>query len=415
MKTRQRVVVTGRGVVSPVGSSIQDYWQGLISGVSGVRKITSFDTARSSCKIAGIVTDFDTDAHFNFREKKTYERFTQFGLVAALQAFEEAKLQQLKSDFGEIGVIMGTGVGGITSFAQAYDALFAGPKERPIDTYTIPRIMNSAVSSAISICLGVRGPNITLNTACSSGANAVGQAMQWIREGRLRAVICGGSEAPITYGLLRAWGALGVLSRKHNETPETACRPFDKNRQGFVLAEGAAVLVLESLESAQKRNAPVFGEISGFGSNCDAASLTSPDETGVAEAMRLALLDAEMNPGDIGYINAHGTGTRLNDPLECRAIHKIFGEKATTLPVSSNKSILGHAMGASSVLEVLATLLALQNDCVPPTLNCDDQDPECAIDTVAHNSRKVLIDAALSNSFAFGGSNAVIALKKWKQ
>ena len=413
LKTIQRVVVTGRGVVSPVGSSIQDYWEGLFGGISAVRKITSFDTAKSACQIAGIVTDFDADAHFNFREKKSYERFTQFGLVAALQAAEEAKLQDFESDSGQIGVIIGTGVGGITSYAKAYDALFAGPEERPIDTYTIPRIMNSAVSSAISIRLGIRGPNITLNTACSSGANAIGQAMQWIREGRLRAVICGGSEAPVTYGLLRAWDALGVLSRKHNETPETACKPFDKNRRGFVLAEGAAILVLESLESAQKRNAEIFGEIAGFGSNCDAASLTNPDETGVAEAMRLALVDAELNPEDIGYINAHGTGTRLNDPLECRAIHKIFGNRASTLPVSSNKSVFGHAMGASSALEALATLLAVQNDCVPPTLNCEEQDPECDIDPVPIISRKLNIEAALSNSFAFGGSNAVLAIRKW--
>jgi 3-oxoacyl-[acyl-carrier-protein] synthase II len=186
--------------------------------------------------------------------------------------------------------MMGTGVGGITSYAQAYDALYAGPEERPIDAYTIPRIMNSAVSSAIAIRLGIKGPNFTLNTACSSGGNAVGQAMQWIQEGRLRAVICGGAEAPVTYGLLRAWDALGVLSRKYNETPETACRPFDKNRSGFVLAEGAAVLVLESLESANKRNAPVFGEIAGFGSNCDASSLTNPDENGVAKSMKLSII-----------------------------------------------------------------------------------------------------------------------------
>ena len=414
METKQRVVVTGRGVISPIGSSISDYWESLRMGVSGVRKIIEFDPTGSACQIAGIVTDFDSDAHFNLREKKSYERFTQFGLAAAFQAAEEAELQELEDVSGEIGVIMGTGVGGITSYAKAYDALFAGPEERPIDAYTIPRIMNSAVSSAIAISLGLRGPNFTLNTACSSGGNAVGQAMQWIREGRTRAVICGGTEAPVTYGLLRAWDALGVLSRKHNGTPETACRPFDKNRSGFVLAEGAAVLVLESLESAQKRNVPVLGEIAGFGSNCDATSLTNPDENGVADAIRLALDDAELNPEDIGYINAHGTGTLLNDPLECRAIHQIFGGRAATLPVSSNKSVFGHSMGASSALEALATLLAVQNDCAPPTLNCDYQDPECAIDTVSHNSRKVTIDAALSNSFAFGGSNAVLAFRKWK-
>lgn len=415
MKTRQRVVVTGRGVVSPVGNSISEYWKGLSNGNSGVGKITEFDPLKSGCRIAGIVKDYDVDAHFKFREKKKYERFTQFGLVAAIQAAEEAKLPELESDSGNIGVIMGTGVGGITSYSRVYDALFSGPDERPIDTYTIPRIMNSAVSSAISIRLGVRGPNFTLNTACSSGANAIGQAMQWVREGRLRVVICGGAEAPVTYAFLRAWDSLGVLARNQNETPETACRPFDKKRRGFVLAEGAAVLVLESLESAQKRNVNILGEIVGFGSNSDAVSLTNPDETGVAEAIKLAIVDAEMSPEDIDYINAHGTGTKINDPLECRAIHKVFGDRAATLPVSSIKSSFGHAMGASSALEALATLLAVQYDCAPPTLNCDDQDPECDIDTVAHISRNVQIDVALSNSFAFGGSNAVLVIKKWKQ
>ena len=414
METKKRVVVTGRGVISPIGSSVSDYWEGLCNGASGVRKITEFDSSGASCQIAGLVTDFDSGEHFSHREKKRYERFTQFGLVAAIRAAEEANLLDQDGDSGEIGVMMGTGVGGITSYAQAYDALYAGPEERPIDAYTIPRIMNSAVSSAIAIRLGIKGPNFTLNTACSSGGNAVGLAMQWIREGRLRAVLCGGAEAPVTYGLLRAWDALGVLSRKYNETPETACRPFDKNRSGFVLAEGAAVLVLESLESANKRNAPVFGEIVGFGSNCDASSLTNPDENGVVESMKLALDDAEISPESIGYINAHGTGTRLNDPLECRAIKRVFGDRSVKLPVSSSKSLFGHAMGASSALEALATLLAVQNDCAPPTLNCDDLDPECVIDPVPYNSRKVQIEAALSNSFAFGGSNAVLVFRKWK-
>ena len=410
----QRVVVTGRGVVSPIGSTVSDYWNGLSKGRSGVRRITEFDTSGSACKIAGTVIDFDADKHLTHREKKSFERFTQFGLVAAKQAVEEARLHKLKESFNNIGVIIGTGVGGITSYAKAYDALFAGTEERPIDAYTIPRIMNNAVSSAIAIDLGIHGPNFTLNTACSSGGNAVGQAMQWIREGRVRVAICGGAEAPVTYGLLRAWDALGVLSRKHNETPETACRPFDKSRDGFVLAEGAAVLVLESLESAEKRNASIYGEISGFGSNCDAFSLTNPDERGVAEAMRLALEDAELYPNNIGYINAHGTGTKLNDPVECKAIQRVFGDRASGMPVSSNKSLFGHAMGASSALEALATMLTVQNDRIPPTVNCHDLDPECFIDPVPNNSRNVTVNAAISNSFAFGGSNAVLVFKKWK-
>ena len=410
-----KVVVTGRGVVSPIGSSISDYWDGLMNGTSGVRNIANFDTSGASCKIAGIVSDFDPDTHFSHREKKVYERFTQFGLVAALQAAEEAKLQELDSDSKSIGVIMGTGVGGISSYAKAYDALYTGGSERPIDAYTIPRIMNNAVSSAIAIRLGIKGLNFTLNTACSSGGNAVGQAMQWIREGRIRAVICGGAEAPVTYGLLRSWDALGVLSGKYNENPATACRPFDQKRCGFVLAEGAAVLVLESLESATKRNATIFGEIAGFGSNCDASSLTNPDINGVVEAIKLALKDASICPENIDYINAHGTGTRKNDPLECQAIHQVFGDhRAGMIPVSSSKSLFGHAMGASSALEALATMLAVQKNCAPPTLNCDDLDPECGIDPVSYNSRKVQIDTALSNSFAFGGSNAVLVFRKWE-
>ena len=414
LKTKIRVVVTGRGVVSPVGSTVTEYWTGLRDGISGVRQITDFDVSRASCQIAGMVQDFDPDTHFNHREKKSYERFTQMGLVAATQAVEEAEMQKLDAGSGEVGVLMGTGVGGITSYAIAYDALFAGKVERPINAYTIPRIMNSALSSAIAIRMGIRGKNITLNTACSSGGNAIGQAFEWIREGSLRAVVCGAAEAPVTYGILRAWDALGVLSRKYNKTPESACRPFEKNRSGFVLAEGAAVLVLESLESAETRNAEIFGEIAGFGSNCDATSLTNPDENGVAESMKLALEDAEISPDSIGYINAHGTGTRLNDPLECRAIHRVFGNRASSLAISSNKSQLGHAMGASSALEALATILSVQNDCAPPTLNCIDPDPECDIDPVPNYARKLNIEAALSNSFAFGGSNAVLVIKKWK-
>ncbi|MBC8259754.1 MAG: beta-ketoacyl-[acyl-carrier-protein] synthase family protein [SAR324 cluster bacterium] len=415
LERRQRVVVTGRGVISPIGSSVLEYWQGLSNAISGVRKIIEFDPTGSACQIAGTVKDFDADSYFSRRENKSYERFTQLGLVAAKQAIEEAQFQELQKNYAEIGVVMGTGVGGITSYAQAYDALYAGPKERPINAYTIPRIMNSAVSSAVAISLGVCGPNITINTACSSGANAIGLALQWIREGRMPAVICGGAEAPVTYGLLRAWDALGVLSRKYNSNPEKACRPFDKNRRGFVLAEGAAVFVLESLESALNRKAHIFGEISGFGSNCDATSMTNPDENGVAESMRLALKDAAIDPEEIDYINAHGTATRLNDPLECRAVSKVFGKCSNKLPVSSTKSLIGHAMGASSALEALATLLAVQHDCALPTLNCDDLDPECAIDPVANKSRKVRIDTAISNSFAFGGSNAVLVFKKWKK
>ena len=410
--SRPRVVVTGLGVISPLGSGAKVFWDALCRGESGVRKITEFDAASAACRIAGTVPDFDATAQFDRRQRKSYERFALLGLAAAQQAWADARLDTIPRP-EQTGVCMGTGIGGITSYSEAYHAIHAGPRERPINAYAIPRIMNSAVGAAVAMHFGLRGPNLTLNTACSSGANAVGLGLQWIRQGRVPVVLCGASEAPVTYELLKAWDALGVLVRTCNDVPENACRPFDQDRRGFVLSEGAAVLVLESLESAERRNATVYAEIAGYGNNCDAHNLTTPEESGITEAMTLALEDAGLAPDEIDAINAHGTGTRINDLVECRALHRVFGPRALHLPVSAPKSMLGHTMGASSALEAVASVLTLRHQCIPPTRNCENLDPECAIDPVADQARRQAVRTVLSNSFAFGGNNAVLAFRSW--
>jgi len=408
-----RVVVTGMGVVSPLGSKIEKYWKNLTSGISGVREITEFDVSKSRCKAAGVVVDFDPADFFNRKELKSLDRFSQLGTAAAQMAWSEAV--SLKKESKKVGVVIGTGIGGIPSYAEAYDALYGGPKERRINSYTIPKIMNNAVSSNIAIQLGISGRNITLNTACSSGGNAIGHAFEWVRHGILDVVICGGAEGPLTYGLLKAWSSLGVLSRNQSDPPSGICKPFDQKRDGFVLAEGAGMLLLESLESAEQRGAAVYAEIVGYGSNCDAYSLTTPNDDGIAQAMEMALEDAGVtNKKEIHYINAHGTGTKVNDSLETKAIHKVFGKHASQLLVSSNKSMMGHSMGASSALEVLATVLSVQKDLVPPTINYQIVDPECDLNYVPNQSASQEVNMALSNSFAFGGSNSVLIIKKWK-
>ncbi|MGA1598577.1 MAG: beta-ketoacyl-[acyl-carrier-protein] synthase family protein [bacterium] len=403
----RRAVITGMGVVSALGSSVDRFWSHLCQGVSGVHRIDTFEVKDAACQVAATVSDLDLSTHFNRRERKSYDRFTLLGLAAAEQAWDNAYLGQ--APFPErMAVLMGTGIGGISSYTEPYHALY-GASPQPLNAYTIPRIMNSSLSAAVAIRFGLHGPNLTLNTACSSGANALGQALQWIRSGKVERVLCGGSEAPVTHALLRTWESLGVLVRDRNETPEAACRPFDQERSGFVLAEGAAVLVLESLESALRRGAPVHAELVGYGANCDAKSLTHPDRESIAEAMRLALEDGGLFPDDIDAINAHGTGTRINDPTEAQAIREVCGPRSANLPVTANKSMLGHSMGASSALEAVASVLMVREQQVPPTRNCTQLDPECPIDPVADGVRPQRLRAVLSNSFGFGGSNAVLA------
>ncbi|MGK0290004.1 MAG: 3-oxoacyl-[acyl-carrier-protein] synthase II [bacterium] len=404
-----RVVITGMGVISPIGSTINKFWDSLQNGSSGIRPITSFDTSDTHCKVGGQVQDFDPEQFFKRKQLKSMDRFSQLGLAAALMAWEDAFGKDPSDDLSSTGVIAGTGIGGIPSYKKAYDAIY-GPEKKRVDAYTIPRIMNSAISSNIAIYLGLKGRNITLNTACSSGGNAIGHAFELIRNGAEKRILCGGAEAPVVHSLFKVWEALGVLSKKNDST---SCKPFDQERDGFALSEGAGMLVLESLDSALERNATIYAEITGFGTNCDASSLTSPSEEGVTTAMDLALKSAEISPEEIDYINAHGTGTKINDAIESKAIRNVFGKHVENLPVSSSKSMLGHSMGASSALELIITALTVKNDCIPPTINYNTPDPNCDLNYVPNKAVSKKVTTAMSNSFAFGGSNAVLVVKKW--
>ena len=412
----RRVAVTGLGVISPLGNTVEQHWDGLINGRSGVRPITDFDVSNSSCKLAGNVVGFDPADFLPRRDLKGMDRFSQLGVAAAKMAWADAGLGNMEEPNNTGGVVIGTGIGGIPAYTEAYDALFGGPTEKRVNSYTIPKIMNNAVSSNIAIQLGITGRNITVNTACSSGANAIGQAFEWIRYGLMDTVICGGAEAPLTYAVLKAWASMGVLSRNQHDPPSSVCKPFDLHREGFVLGEGAGMLVLESLERAVQRDTEIYAELIGYRSNCDAYSLTSGTDEGISQAMESALSDANVQRKDqIAHINAHGTGTKLNDLLETKAIRRFFGQHAASLCVSSNKSMMGHAMGASSALEMVGTVLTVQNDRIPPTINYQTADPECDLNYVPNRAISQRVEVALSNSFAFGGSNAVLVVKKWKK
>jgi 3-oxoacyl-[acyl-carrier-protein] synthase II len=408
-----QVVITGIGIVSPIGPDCESYWQALRNGISGIGPIEGFDVTQYPCRIAGQAMDFNPLDFFPKRQLRRMDRFTQMGVAAAQMAWDDAGLDWANYDHQKAGICLGTGIGGIITCDEGLRSFYTESHGRGMDAFTIPKIMNNSASAHIAIRLGIKGINHTINTACSAGANAIGQAFEYIRNGKCEVILCGGAEAPITPGILQGWTLLKVLSRR-NDDPVRACRPFDKARDGFVLAEGAAVLVLESLASALTRSNNIYAEIVGFGSNCDAYRLTAPSIEGEVDAMRLAIKDAGLNPEDIDYINAHGTATQINDQVETAAIKDMFGNYAFQLPISSTKSMIGHAMGASSALEFAATSLSVKHDLIPPTINYQVPDPECDLDYVPNQARPKEITHALSNSFGFGGSNAVLVVKKWK-
>ncbi len=408
-----RAVITGIGVISPIGCGTDCFWEALINGRSGIRTIEGFDTADLPSRIAGQVLDFDPLKFFTKRKLKRMDRFSQMAVAAAQMAWDDAWLNGSKANLKNTGVCIGTGIGGISGCEEAFQASSSKCQKRSMDAFTIPRVMNNAPASNIAMHLGLKGINYTINTACSSGANAIGKAFEYIRSNKNEIILCGGVEAPITPFILKAWSLLRVLSQR-NDAPSKACRPFDKERDGFALSEGAGIVVLESLESALRRKADIYAEITGFGSNCDSYHLTAPSLEGEADAIRLAIKDAELKPKDIDYVNAHGTATEINDQVETQAIKKIFGDYAFQTPVSSTKSMTGHAMGASSALEFISTALTVKNDIIPPTINYQNSDPECNLDYVPNHARLKEIKVAISNSFAFGGSNSVLVTKKWK-
>lgn len=399
-----RVVITGIGVVSPVGCGLNEFWSALVDGRSGIRLIENIPTERFNTRIAAQVLDFDPNAYFEPKRIGQLDRFTQFAMVAARAAVRDAGLEIDEELALEIATVIGTGAGGHTTIDDSYLKLYGenSPKVHPL---TIPRMMVNAAASQVSMDLGLKGPTFTTATACASGTHAIGQAFHMVRSGQAPVAIAGGTEACLTVGTLKAWEALRILS---NDT----CRPFSKNRSGLVLGEGAAILVLESRERAVARGAPIYAELRGFGMSADAADLISPDPDGAARAMRSALLDAQTNVDDIDYVNAHGTGTTLNDRTETKALRSVFGQHADKLAVSSNKGVLAHGLGCAGALEAAATALALHAQIVPPTANFQEKDPECDLDVVPNVARQASIRSAISNSFAFGGLNAVLVLGK---
>jgi len=398
------VAITGLGLVTPLGIGARSNLASIREGRSGVCRIRRFDPAGFNCTIAGQVPDAAFDG-----AEASLDRVTWLAIVAAREAAEQAQLDTVEAR-DRIGVVIGTGLGGADTLDTSYERLY-GQRNNRLHPLTIPRIMYNAATSAVSIRHRALGPSFAIVSACSSGTHAIGEAAMWIRAGVADRVIAGGADAPLTPGIVRAWEALRVLNTEGID-PAEACRPFSADRNGIVLSEGAAVMVLERLDLAVERGATILGYVAGFGMTSDAAHITDPQSAGAARAMRIALDDAAIEPARIGHVNAHGTGTKLNDPVETRAIRSVFGPLADSLAVSSTKSMHGHAMGASGAIEAVLSLLAVNAGFVPPTINLRVRDPECDLDYVAEGARLLQVDSFLSNSFGFGGMNAVLAISR---
>ncbi|HZK18751.1 MAG TPA: beta-ketoacyl-ACP synthase II, partial [Clostridia bacterium] len=394
----QRVVVTGLGIISPVGIGIGAFWSSLVKGKSGIGRISQFDPKELSTQIAGEVVDFDPTLYFNKKEARRMDRFTQFAVAAAGMALEDSGLDLGKINKDRAGVVLGSGVGGIKTLEEQAKVLYRRGPNR-ISPFFVPSMIANIGAGQIAINYDLRGPNITTVTACASSNNALGEAYKIIQRGQADILISGGSEAPITSLAVGGFCSMKALST-FNDEPEKASRPFDAKRDGFVISEGAVVLVLERLDQAEKRGAQIYGEIIGYGSTCDAYHITAPDPEGkgAAKAMEAALFDAEIEPGEVNYINAHGTSTPLNDKLETKAIKKIFGQHAGNLLISSTKSMTGHLLGAAGGLEAAACLLALREGVVPPTINYEFPDKECDLNYVPNKAEEATLNVALSNS-----------------
>jgi nodulation protein E len=399
-----RVVVTGLGAVTPLGHTATSYWEKLKAGVSGLGPITLTPANEElTQKVAAEVKDFDPLKHFAERQLSTLDRISQFAVVAAREAIAQSGLAFDMPLSARTATIVGTGVGGQTTHDDSFRRVYVDKRTR-VFPLTIPKLMVNAPASQVSMACGLRGPAFAIASACASATHAIGIAFHMVRSGQVDCAVTGGAEACITFGTLRGWEAMRVMS------PDV-CRPFSKDRMGLVLGEGAAMMVLEPLERAQARGADILGELVGFGMSADAADLTAPDQGGMVRAMREALADAKLSPEDVQYVNAHGTGTAANDETETKALHEAFGAHAKKLAISSTKSMVGHALGAAGALELVATFLAVREGIVPPTIGYLGPDPACDLDYVPNAARDFKVEAAVSNSFAFGGLNAVLAVK----
>ncbi len=410
---KRRVVITGMGVLAPNGNTLEEFWNALLSGKSGIDYIKAFDTKDHDVKIAGEVKNFDPAKYLLPAIYRKLDRFAQLGVCAAKMALDDAKLRVDASNESRIGVVIGSGLGGILFHEEQIITVVREGGPSKVMASSVPRISPNSVSSYIGITFSIKGPNYTISTACSSGANAIGFALHMLRLGLIDVCIAGGVEAPITPVTVAAYQNLRCLSSKNN-SPQTASSPFDKNRDGFVIGEGAGMLVMETEDNARKRGAKIDAALLGYGTNCGAYNMVAPQPDGLdaAKAVQAAIIDAGISVGDVDYINAHGTGTVYNDTAETRAIKHVFGEKAPTIPISSTKSMTGHTIGASGALEAIVSVLTLEHQMIHPTVNLKERDPECDLDYVPNVARKEKVNVVLSNSFGFGSNNAVLVLGK---
>lgn len=405
-----RVFVTGVGAITSIGLSAKDFWNSALAGKSGVSNITKFDTTEFSVKIGAEVKNFDPSIYFSLKEVKRSDTFVHYGIAAAAEAVKDSGMLEFDNPV-RAGVIVASGIGGIETWEREFRKLIESP--RKVSPFFIPMMIINSISGEIAIKFGLKGPNFSVVSACASSAHAICDAYRLIKDGVADVIITGGSEAAITPLAVAGFANMRALSTRNNE-PERASRPFDKERDGFVIGEGAGIVILEQAEHAMKRGAAPYCEIAGCGMSCDAYHITAPEPTGegAATSMKLAIEDAGFKPEDIDYINAHGTSTPLNDMIETKAIKIVFGEYAKSIPISSTKSMIGHLLGAGGGVELIATALSIRNSIIHPTINLDNPDPECDLDYVPNKSRQATVNVALSNSFGFGGHNATIVLKK---
>lgn len=410
----KRVVITGMGVVSPLGHDVQEFWQNLLAGKNGIDMITGFDTKEFTTKFAGEIKDFSPEEFMDRKESRRMDRFTQFALVAAEKAIEHSQIDFDNEDKDRIGVIVSSGIGGMQTFEQQSRALFErGP--RRISPFFIPMMIADIAPGRISIRYGLRGPNFSTVSACASSSHAIGEAFRTIQRDDADVMLCGGAEATVTPMGIGGFNAMKALSTRNDE-PQKASRPFDKQRDGFVMGEGGGVIILESLEHALDRGAEIWGEMAGVGYTADAYHITAPAPggEGATLAMQKALRDGDLAPEDIDYVNTHGTSTPYGDIAETNAIKAVFGDHAYKMNINSTKSMIGHLLGASGSVEFVATTMSVREDAVHPTINQEEPDSECDLDYTANEYRKRPVRAAISNSFGFGGHNVSIVVKKYQ-
>ena len=410
---RKRVVITGLGAITPLGNTLAEYWEGLLSGRSGIGQITRFDAERHACRIAGEVKDFDPQAYMDRKDAKRMDRFAQFAVAASKQAVADANLTIDDSNATDIGIIIGTGIGGLKVLEDQQEIYLTKGPDR-CSPFMIPMMIANMAAGLTAIHIGAKGPNSCSVTACAAGSNAIGDAFRFVQRGYAKAMVCGGTEAAVTPLSMAGFAACRALSTR-NDDPTKASRPFDRDRDGFVLGEGVGILILEELDHALARGAKIYAEMIGYGVTCDAYHMTSPSPGGIgaSRAIELCLKDSNLTPDQISYINAHGTSTNANDTTETAAIKQAIGDNAYQVAISSTKSMTGHLLGGSGGIEAVATAMAIANDQVPPTINLDNPDEGCDLDYIPHTSRKLTVDVALSNSFGFGGHNVTLAFRKY--